>query len=142
MKLSLLALGQEGYYQRLVLDQWQRIGLRLFGAVLSFFGMALFFGALASLLRVNILSVLAETLFVEMGLLFVAAWVLGLILAVVQAIRGQFFDWYRMWKQARTLGPINVYPTKTPAMEREARVFSAAFCLLVGVAVCATAYRR
>jgi hypothetical protein len=141
MKLSLLAPGQEGYYQRMVLDRWSRISLRILGVLVSLFGMVIFSAALGGWIRVRALSAVSDGLLVEMGLLFIAGWVLGLILTVVQTIRGQLFDWFRFWKQSILLGPINVCPPMTPAMVKESRAFTVGFCVLLGVAIGGAAYR-
>jgi hypothetical protein len=142
MKLSLLAPGQEGYYQRMVLDRWHRISLRLLGVLVSLFGMVILSAALGSLLKVRVFSAASDALLVEMGLLFAFAWVLGLILAVVQTIRGTLFDWFRFWKQGILLGPVDVYPPITPAMEKESRAFTIGFCVLVSIALGNAIYHR
>ena len=141
MKLCLLAPGQEGYYQRAVLDRWQRVSLRLLGVLVSLFGMVILSAALGGGLRLRALRAVSDGLLLEMGLLFVSAWVLGLFLTVVQAIRGELFDWFRIWKQGTLLGPINVYPPITPAMEKESRAFTIGFCLLVSIAIGSAAFR-
>jgi hypothetical protein len=53
MKLSLLAPGEEGYYQRMVFDRWPRISLRRMGALVSLFGMVLLCAALGTVLKVH-----------------------------------------------------------------------------------------
>jgi hypothetical protein len=141
MKLCLLAPGQEGYYQRAVLDRWQRVSLRLLGVLVSLFGMVIMSAALGGWLKVRSLQAVSDGLLVEMGLLFGCAWVLGLILTIAQAIRGELFDWFRIWKQGALLGPIDVYPPITPAMEKESRAFTAGFCVLVSIAIGSAAYR-
>ena len=78
MKLSLLAPGQEGYYQRVVLDRWQRVSLRLLGAIVSLFGLVILSAVLGSWLKVRALRVVSDGLLFEMGLLFISAWVLGI----------------------------------------------------------------
>ena len=141
MKLSYLAPGHEGYYQRAVLDRWQRISLRLLGVLVSLFGLVIFSAALGSWINVRSLSALSEGFLAELWLVFTTAWVLGLILTIVQAIRGQLFDWFRMWKQGILLGPIDVYPPITPAMEKESRAFTFGFCALVSIAIGSAVYR-
>jgi hypothetical protein len=56
MKLCLLAPGQEGYYQRAVLDRWQRVSLRLLGVLVSLFGMVIMSAALGGWLKVRSLQ--------------------------------------------------------------------------------------
>lgn len=133
MKLCLLVPRQEGYYQRAVLDRWQRVSLRLLGVLLSLFGMVILSAAVGGWLRIRALRAVSDGLLLEMGLIFAFAWVLGLILTVVQAIRGELFDWFRIWKQGILLGPIDVYPPT--AMEKESRAFTVGFCVLVSIAI-------
>lgn len=141
MKLCLLAPGQEGYYQRAVLDRWQRLSLRLLGILMSLFGMVILSASLGGWLKVQALSAVSDGLLLELGLLFASAWVLGLSLTIVQAIRGELFDWFRMWKQGILLGPIRVYPPITPAIEKESLAFTVGFCMLVSFAIGAAILR-
>jgi hypothetical protein len=135
MKLSLLAPGQEGYYQRVVLDRWQRIWLRVLGVLVSLFGMVILSAALSSFLKIRRINSVSTGFLTELGFLFVLAWMIGLIVTVVQAIRGQLFDWYRHWRQGILLGPIDVYPPITPTMQKEARMFTIGFCVLFVAAI-------
>jgi hypothetical protein len=135
MKLSLLAPGQEGYYQRAVLDRWQRISLRILGVLVSLFGMVILSAALSWSLNIQAFNNISNGFLAELGLLFIFAWAIGLVVAIVQAIRGRLFDWFRYWKQGILLGPINVYPPITPAMQKESRAFSIGFCVLILIAL-------
>lgn len=54
-----------------------------------------------------------------------------------QACRGELFDWLRLWRTGIQLGPINMVPSITPKMQREARLFVLIFCVLVFVATLA-----
>src|SRR5580658_10402797 len=89
MRLSVLSPGEQGYYQRLVFDRWPRISLRIVGVLGSLLGMVIFSAALGALLRVRALSVVSDGLLVEMGILFLGAWVAGVVLFTVKAFRGQ-----------------------------------------------------
>ena len=140
MKLCLLTPGQEGYYQRLVLDRWQRVSLRLLGVLVALFGMVILTAALGGLLKARILKTLSDGFLLELWLVFVSAFVFGIVSAIAQTIRGELFDWFRIWKQAALLGPIDVYPPITPAMQREARVFTIGFCVLVSIAIGGAAF--
>jgi hypothetical protein len=142
MRLSVLSPGEQGYYQRLVFDRWPRISLRIVGVLGSLLGMVIFSAALGALLRVRALSVVSDGLLVEMGILFLGAWVAGVVLFTVKAFRGQALDWFRIRKQRVILGTIAVYPPMTASMEKESRTFTIAFCVLVGLAVCAALYRH
>jgi hypothetical protein len=141
VKLSLLAPGQEGYYQRMVLDRWHRISLRLLGVLVSLFGMVILSAALSSRLKIHVLNTVSEGFLAELGSLFILAWVLGLIIAAVKTVRGELFDWFRFWKQGILLGPIDVYPPVTPAMRKESRLFMMGFCILVVLAIGSAFFR-
>jgi hypothetical protein len=91
--------------------------------------------ALSSFLKIHVLSNVSDGFLAELGLLFIFAWAIGLVLAIMQAIRGQLFDWFRYWKEGIVLGPINVYPPITPAMQKESRVFTVGFCVLIAIAI-------
>ena len=122
--------GAKGYYQRMVLDTTMRIQLRVLGVLVCLFGSRFFTASLGSALRLSSLSTASEGLWVLMGLVFFAAWGVGLILGIRQLIKGELFDWWRMWKVSAELGPIDCFPPVTPKMQKEARFFTIAlFCL-------------
>ncbi len=124
IKLSLLAPGEVGYYQRVVLDRWSRIPARLFGLLIALFGLGIFSAGCARLLKMGVLKELSDGLMIEMGVLFAVLWVSGVVIFVVQAIRGHALDWFKLRQQGIQLGPIDVYPSVTPAMSRESRLFT------------------
>ena len=65
-----------------------------------------------------------------MGLIFFALGCVGLILAIRRLIKGQLFDWWRMWKVSAGLVPVECFQPVTPKMQKEARFFTIAlFCL-------------
>jgi hypothetical protein len=73
-----------------------------------------------------------------MTVLFLAIWGFGVLYAVVQLFRGRFegwSDWLRRRKLGIELGPIAVYPPITPAMRREANVFTIGFFVIVVISV-------
>jgi len=142
MMLSLLAPGEGGYYQRMVLDRWSRIPMRLFGLFISLFGLGIFSAALAALLKVSILKVVSDGLMVEMGLLFAVTWVFGAVAFVVQAIRGHALDWIRLRQRGIELSSIAVDPPITPAMVQESKLFTLGFSILLAVAFFAAISRR
>jgi hypothetical protein len=141
MRFARLAPGTEGYYQRLVLDKLSRVGLRVLAALVSLFGLVIFAAALGSLLKVRLLNSVSESFLALLWVLFIGLWVGGIVLAIVQVIQGTSVDWFQFWRRGVDLGPINVYPQVTPAMEKEARRFTLMFCAMVGVAICAAIYR-
>jgi|SRR5882724_3775393 len=143
MRLALLAPWALGYYQRLVLDRWQRIPMRILGAIVSLFGLVVLTAALGGLLKVHLLDGASNGLLALMWLLFIGTCGLGLVYAVIQLIRRRstgWGDWFEMWKRGVALGPIAVYPPITPAMQRESAIFTASFCVLVAVAIVAGPY--
>src|SRR5208282_2466866 len=109
MRLALLSPWQEGYYQRMVLDTTMRIQLRVLGVLVCLFGASILTALLGSALKASLLSAVSEGLWVLMGLIFFAAWGVGLILAIWQLSRGELFDWWRMLKVSAELGPIDVF---------------------------------
>jgi len=141
MRLALLSW-QKGYYQRMVLDTTMRIQLRVLGVLVCLFGTSIFTASLGSALRLNLFSVVSEGLWVLMGLIFFTAWGVGLILAIRQLIRGELFNWWRMWKVSTELGPIHVFPPVTPKMQREARFFTIALLSLALISVVAALFHQ
>lgn len=141
MHLALLSW-QKGYYQRMVLDTTMRNQLRVLGVLLCLFGTSIFAASLGSALRLSFLNAVSEGLWVLMGLIFFAAWGVGLILAIRQLIRGELFNWWRMWRVSTELGPIDVFPPVTPKMQREARLFTIALLSLAAISVVAAVFHR
>jgi hypothetical protein len=134
MTLSLLSFRtQEGYFQRVVLDRSQRIQMRVLGVLVSFFGLVILTAALNKLSKT--FDSLADVLFVMMGLVFWIAFAFGLVHAMLQLKRGELFSSFRMWRTGVELGPISVYPPKTPTMLKEAKAFMMAYIALVVLAV-------
>ncbi|MBZ5689018.1 MAG: hypothetical protein LAP86_28760 [Acidobacteriia bacterium] len=141
MRLALLSW-QKGYYQRMVLDTTMRNQLRVLGVLLCLFGTSILAASLGSALRVSLLTAVSEGLWVLMGLIFFAAWGVGLILAIRQLIKGELFNWWRMWKVSAELGPIDVFPPVTLKMQREARFFTIALLSLALISVAAALFHR
>ena|SRR5258706_8413440 len=142
MQLALLSPWQEGYYQRMVLDTAMRIQLRVLGVLVCLFGASILAASLGSALKASLLSAVSEGLWVLMGLIFFAAWGVGLILAIRQLFRGELFDWWRMLKVSTELGSIDVVPPITPRMQKEAKFFTAALVSLAVVAAAAAIFRQ
>jgi len=140
MRLAVLSRGQEGYYQRMVLDSMKRIQLRVVGVLVCLFGAGILTDLLGSGLKVSLLSTVSEGLWVLMGCIFFVAFGFGLILAIRQLIKGEPFDWWRMWKVSAELGPIDVVPAVTPKMRKEANIFTAALLFFVAVAAVGAAF--
>lgn len=141
MRLSLLSPWHEGYYQRMVLDTTMRIQLRVLGVLVCLFGASIATASLGSALKANSLSTASEGLWVLMGLIFFAAWSVGLVLAIRQLFRGELFNWWRMYKASNELGPIDVFPANTPRMQKEAKLFTIALLTLAVVAAVAALFR-
>jgi hypothetical protein len=141
MRLALLSPWQEGYYQRMVLDTTMRIQLRVLGVLVCLFGASIATASLGSAMKANSFRAASEGLWVLMGLIFFAAWGVGLVLAIWQLFRGELFNWWRMLKASNELGPIAVFPTVTPRMQKEANVFTIALLTLAIVAAVASLFR-
>ena len=78
MRLALLAPGQEGYYQRLVLDISSRNGLRMLGALVCVVGAVIMTAALGGVLKLNFLKSASDRLLILLWLIFAGAFVSGL----------------------------------------------------------------
>lgn len=145
MRWALLALssaGAKGYYQRMVLDRSSRLQLRVLGALLSLFGSVIFTTTLGGLLKLQAFNVVSTALLLLMALLFFGACVFGFIHGIVLSIQGRSLDWLRLWRRSVELGPIDVYPTITPVMQRESRAFTVAFSCLVTIVIIAALFRE
>jgi hypothetical protein len=138
VKFVLFAPGEEGYYQRLVLDRSSRVGLRGLGMGMSLFGSVILTAALGAFPRLQVLKVVSDGLLTLMTLLFLGAWGFGVLYSLVQLFRGRFegwSDWLRRRRREIELGPIAVYPPMTPAMRREANAFTVGFIVIVAISV-------
>lgn len=138
MRLTLLSPWQEGYYQRMVLDTTMRNQLRVLGALMCLIGTSIATASLGSLLKMRVFDAASQGLWVLMGLIFFAAWGVGLILAIRQLIRGELSDWWRMWIVSAKLGPIDVFPPVTPKMQKEAKLFTVVLLSLAVLAMAAS----
>jgi hypothetical protein len=141
MRLALLP-SQKSYYHRMVLDTTMRNQFRVLGVLVCLMGTSILTASLGSALRVSFLSSVSEGLFVLMGLIFCAAWGVGLILTIRQLIKGELFNWWRMWRVSAELGPIEVFPAVTPKMQREARFFTIALLSLALISIAAALFHR
>jgi hypothetical protein len=136
MRLALLSGGQQGYYQRLVLDTSHRNQLRAVGAIACVFGGVILTEFLGELLRVGAFSRVSNGLLVLLYLLFGSCFVAGIVLLIVQLAKGhELFDWFRLWKAGTELGSIDVVPAVTTKMRKEASLFTWAFLALVLITV-------
>ena len=142
LNLNPFSPSAKGYYQRMVLDTTIRIQLRVLGVLVCLFGSSIFTASLGSALRVSSLNTVSEGLWVLMGLIFFAAWGVGLILAIRQLIKGERSKWRRMWKVTADLGPIDDFPPVTPKMRREARLFTIALLSLALISEIAPLFHR
>jgi hypothetical protein len=142
MRLALLSPWQEGYYWRMVLDTAMRIQLRVLGVLMCLFGAGILTASLGSALKATLLSAVSEGLWVLMGLIFFAAWGVGLILAIRQFFKGELFDWLRMLKVSTEPGPIGVFPPVTPRMQKKTKFFTLALLSLAVVAAAIALFRQ
>jgi hypothetical protein len=137
MRLSIFARGEEGYYQRMVLDTSQRNSMRAFGVLICLFGTGIATAALGAAFKVRVLQAMSSRLWALMGLLFAAFWCVGVALGIWQALRKKslgWSDWFQSRRQAIELGPIDVFPPITPQMRKEALVFTIVLLILICVA--------
>jgi hypothetical protein len=141
MRLSLLAPGAEGYYQRLVLDTSIRNQLRVFGTLICLFGTSILMASAGALFKAHVLDAISEGLWELMGLMFLVCWCGGIVLAIWQVSRGRSFNWFQMWRVSAQLGPVNMFPPVTPEMQKEAILFTVGFVSLVCIAALAAIIR-
>jgi hypothetical protein len=139
MRLAVFAPGAEGYYQRCFLDPIQRNGMRVFGMIISFFGLVILTAALKEQFRSTVLSHISDGFLDLLALSFIASWGCGFVYLLVQGIRGRggevLFGWYRLRKQGIALGPVAMSPAITPRMRKEAAIFTVVYGVLVAVPV-------
>ena len=143
MRLAILAPGARGYYQRMVLDTPSRNSLRILGALVCTFGLCIGTAASGGLFKSRVLQSISDGFLALLWLLFISAWVAGLVLAVVQLARGRgFVDWFQIWRTSAVLGEVNVYPPVTRKMQLEAIFFTIIFGVLVCITIVAAVVSR
>lgn len=136
MRLAVLAPRARGYYQRMVLEISSRNQLRILGVLVCTLGLCIGTAASGGLLKAHVLQSISDAFLVLLWVVFILAWVSGLILAIVQFVRGRGCgDWFEIWRKSAVLGEVNVYPPVTPKMRREAilftLIFSASLCVTI-----------
>jgi hypothetical protein len=139
--LSPLSPGAEGYYRRMVLDTSMRNQLRVLGVLLCLFGTSILTASLGGMLKACFLAAISEGLWVLMGLIFYAAWCSGLVIFVWQLFKRRVPNWFAMWRAGVELGPIEMVPSVTPKMQREALFFTVALLTLAAFAAVAAVLR-
>jgi len=138
MRLAMLAPGARGYYQRIVLETSSRNQLRILGALVCTFGLCISTSASGKLLRSHVLQSISDGFVVLLWVVFISAWVAGVILAIVHFARGRGFgDWFQIWRNSAVLGEVNIYPPVTPKMRREAILSTVIFGALLCVTIIA-----
>jgi hypothetical protein len=139
--LSLLSPGAEGYYRRMVLDTSMRNQLRVLGVLLCLFGTSILTASLGGMLKACFLAAISEGLWVLMGLIFYVAWCSGLVIFVWQLFKRRVPNWFAMWRAGVELRPIEMVPSVTPKMQREALFFTVALLTLAAFAAVAAVLR-
>jgi hypothetical protein len=142
LNLNPFSPNTKGYYQRMVLDTTMRIQLRVLGVLICLFGSGIFAASVGSALKLSWLTAISEGLWVLMGLIFFAAWGVGLIILVRQLFKGELFDWWRMWKVSAELGPVDVFPPVTAKMQREVNLFTIGLVSLALVSAIAALFHQ
>jgi hypothetical protein len=136
MRLSVLAPGARGYNQRMVLDTSSRNQMRILGVLACTFGLCVGTSASGSLLKSRALQSISDGFLFLLWLVFISAFVAGLILQIVQLVRGRGFgDSLQMWRTSAVLGEVNLYPPVTPKMRREAILFTVIFGALICITI-------
>ena len=137
MRLSIFAPGEEGYYQRMVLDKSSRNSLRALGMLICLFGAGTATAGLGAAFKARSMQAVSSGLWSLLVLLLLAFWCLGVALAIWQTLRKKSFgwsDWFQLRRRPIELGPIEVFPSVTPQMRKEALVFTIGFLVLVCLA--------
>jgi hypothetical protein len=137
MRLSIFAPGEQGYYQRMVLDKSSRNSLRVFGMLICLFGAGIAAAGLGAALNAPALRTISNGLWSLMGVMFLTFWCVGIAVGIWQAVRKKslgWSDWFQLRRKGIELGEINVFPPITPQMQREATVFTIGFLVLLCIA--------
>src|SRR5258708_8775584 len=82
------------------------------------------------MLKARFLAGVSEELCVLMGLIFCVAWCSGLVIFIWQLFKRQVPNWFAMWRAGVELGPIEMIPSVTPKMQREALFFTVSLLTL------------
>jgi hypothetical protein len=93
------------------------------------------------MLKARFLAAISEGLWVLMGLIFYVAWCSGLVIFVWQLFKRRVPNWFAMWRAGIELGPIEMAPSVTPKMQREALFFTVALLTLAAFAAVAAVLR-
>lgn len=134
MLLARLAPGEEGYYQRQILDRFARNQMRMLGMIASYFGFVILTAGLKGILRFQVLQSISDGFLILLWLSFIATFGFGVIYFIVQLIRGRaigFIDWFHTRKRQIELGPINVHPAVTTRISKETKIFTLIYGLLI-----------
>jgi hypothetical protein len=143
MRLAMLAPGASGYCPRMLLDTSSRNQLRILGVLVCTFGLCIGTAASGGLLKSRVLQSISDGFLVLLWLVFISACVAGLILVIVQLVRGRgFADWFQIWRTGAVLGEVSVSPPVTPKMRREAIFFTIIFGALVFITIIAALVSR
>jgi len=137
MRLSILAPGEKGYYQRAFFDASSRNSVRGLGMLICLFGASIATDGLGATFNAHPLHAVSKALTALMGLTFLVLWCLGVGFAIWRALRGKslgWSDWFQLRRKGMELGEIDVFPPITPQMQREATVFTIGFLVLLCIA--------
>jgi hypothetical protein len=135
MTLSRLPYAPKGYYQHLILDAVQRNQLRALGGAISLFGITLAITASQFFAKSRVVEALFKTFYVLLSLVIMGGFVGGVLLVIFDLIRGRFLrrflDSWKLLLHAPRLEALPVKPEVTPRMQKEAKIFTIAFCGMV-----------
>ncbi|MFZ0815763.1 MAG: hypothetical protein WAM78_09605 [Candidatus Sulfotelmatobacter sp.] len=137
MRLSILAPGEKGYYQRAFFDPSSRNLVRGLGMFICLFGASIATDALGATFNARVRHAVSKGFIALMGLTFLVLWCFGIGFAVWRALRGEslgWSDWFQARRRGIELGTIDVFPSITPQMRRETLVFTVGFSILVCIA--------
>jgi hypothetical protein len=125
----------------MMLDTYMRNQHRVLGAIMCLFGSIILTESLAGVLKSPLLKAVSRGLLMLMGCIFYCAFSFGVIFSVWQLVRGQM-HWRKIFGRAEDISPIDVSPSITPNMRREADIFTVALLALACVAVIVSVWMR
>jgi hypothetical protein len=135
-RLAWLDHGAEAFYQRTIargpVDRFQ---YRMLGVFLSFFGLAVLSGVLSGILKIG--DTVSDGFLALLWISFITGFVFGMIHSIYEVTQGRgkdvFFGALKMRRRFITLGPIDFDSATISQMQKEAKIFTVIYLVLIGV---------
>jgi hypothetical protein len=140
IRLARFEPAAEAYYQRIIargpIDRYQ---FRMMGLILSFFGWAVLSAGLSGILRIRGLDNISDGFLVLLWLSFIGTFIFGIIRLIYELTIGQgmdfLFGFFKMRRRFIALGPIDFDEATILDMQKEAKIITAIYFVLVGATV-------